>query len=443
VPPGHDPRHIEVKFRDDLVVELDAARTPRDPTGRGLSSARSERVLRDLRGAGARWDRVSGVDPRRVDEMRYRAERSLRRAIADFNDYFVLTLPPGADAARWMDELNALPEVELASPLPLPVPAPLPGDFTSFQGYLGPAPAGIDAEGAWTLPGGTGAGVTICDLEYSWNLSHLDLTPVATFLAPGFTASDPFNSTDHGTAVLGEMASHPNGWGTTGASHGVGRAVAPVFLNGFYALTTALLQVSSHLEAGDVILIEQQAFGPRAGFVPVEWNLSVYNAILLAVGNGIHVVEAAGNGDEDLDDPIYQTGHAPFLPENDSGAIMVGAGAAPPSAFGSDVDRSRLYFSNYGSRVNVQGWGEGVATTGYGDLHNEGDNLTYTAYFAGTSSASPIIASAVASIEGVVEAETGLPAHPALLRALLERTGRRSNREDIPPRPIRSVRDPT
>lgn len=422
VPAGHDPVHVEVKFRDDLDLELDAARIP---AGRGLTSKRAERVLRDLHAIAARWDRVAGIDRARVDQLRHRAEQYLRRAIADFNGYFILTLPPGADAARWMDELNALPEVELASPLPLPVPAPIPGDLTPLQGYLTPGPAGIDAQTAWTIPGGTGSGVTVCDLEYSWNLGHQDLAPVATFLSAGFTASDPFNSTDHGTAVLGEMASHPNGWGTTGAAHGIGRAVAPVYLNGFYALTTAILQTISNLEPGDVMLIEQQAFGPRGDshFVPAEWSQSVYQAILLAVGNGIHVVEAAGNGGENLDDPIYQTGHAPFLPQNDSGAIMVGAGAAPASALGSDVDRSRLGFTNYGSRVNVQGWGEQVTTTGYGDLYSEGTNLLYTKHFGGTSSASPIVASAVAAIEGVVEAETGLPAHPALLRAVLERTG--------------------
>jgi hypothetical protein len=74
--------------------------------------------------------------------------------------------------------------------------------------------------------------------------------------------------------------------------------------------------------------------------------------------------------------------------------------------------------------VNVQGWGHNVTTTGYGGLYfAEGMNLLYTNGFNGTSSASPIVASAVASIEGIVEAETGLPAHPALVRALLERTG--------------------
>ena len=61
-------------------------------------------------------------------------------------------------------------------------------------------------------------------------------------------------------------------------------------------------------------------------------------------------------------------------------------------------DRVRLDFSNYGSRVDVQGWGRMVATLEYGDLQSctgaEADytDRHYTGEFAGTSSASPIVA---------------------------------------------------
>lgn len=45
------------------------------------------------------------------------------------------------------------------------------------QGYLKPASDyGIDAEYAWTVPGGTGKNVNIADIEYAtWNLDHQDL----------------------------------------------------------------------------------------------------------------------------------------------------------------------------------------------------------------------------------------------------------------------------
>ena len=46
---------------------------------------------------------------------------------------------------------------------------------------------------------------------------------------------------------------------------------------------------------------------------------------------------------------------------------MVGAGGPPREGY---RDRARLDFSNYGSRVDVQGWGRKVATLDYGDLQS-------------------------------------------------------------------------
>lgn len=43
------------------------------------------------------------------------------------------------------------------------------------QGYLGPAPAGIDARFAWTVAGGDGAGASLIDVEQGWNWNHADL----------------------------------------------------------------------------------------------------------------------------------------------------------------------------------------------------------------------------------------------------------------------------
>src|SRR5205085_3874840 len=57
------------------------------------------------------------------------------------------------------------------------------GDFLeTFQGYLDPAPLGIDARYAWTVAGGRGENVRICDIEYSWNLTHNDLLNAASSL---------------------------------------------------------------------------------------------------------------------------------------------------------------------------------------------------------------------------------------------------------------------
>ena len=64
------------------------------------------------------------------------------------------------------------------------------------------------------------------------------------------------------------------------------------------------------LEPGDTMLIEQQTDGPgpaSGDYVPSEWGLPVYDAIRTTVLTGIIVVEAAGNGGWDLDDPIAAT----------------------------------------------------------------------------------------------------------------------------------------
>ena len=147
--------------------------------------------------------------------------------------------------------------------------------------------------------------------------------------------------------------------------------------------------------------------GRQLGLVPVEWHSATWQAIRNAVAYaGVTVVEAAGNGNEDLDHPDYATGHHPFLddPGSDSGAIIVGAGASPASWM---ADRSRLsnlstlgyeWGSNFGSRVDAQGWGDGIVTTGYGDLPlSGGGNENYT-QFGGTSGASPCIAGACAIV---------------------------------------------
>ncbi|MGE0308251.1 MAG: S8 family serine peptidase, partial [Acidimicrobiia bacterium] len=156
---------------------------------------------------------------------------------------------------------------------------------------------------------------------------------------------------------------------------------------------------------------------------------------------GIIVVEAAGNGFQNLDDAVYgvrPTGFPtswtnPFNPNNpSSGAVVVGAGAPPSGNWGTD--RSRLDFSNYGARVDAQGWGREVVTTGYGNLQGGTDpDLWYTDTFSGTSSASPIVVGAIACVQGVLRARGRIPLSPARAIELLRSTG--SPQQDTAGRP--------
>ena len=123
----------------------------------------------------------------------------------------------------------------------------------------------------------------------------------------------------------------------------------------------------------------------------------------------------------------------------DSGAIIVGAGQ-PPS---SGVDRQRAGFSSFGSRIDLQGWGSGVVTTGYGDLFKASDrpldpDFWYTGVFGGTSSASAIVAGAVANLQGIALDQSGIPLAPLQIRTLLVQTGSPqlgNTAEPIGPRP--------
>jgi hypothetical protein len=116
----------------------------------------------------------------------------------------------------------------------------------------------------------------------------------------------------------------------------------------------------------------------------------------------------------DLDSVVYGGW---FNPIHDSGAIMVGAGAV-----GS---HSPLCWSNEGSRVNVHGYGNAVVTTGYGGLFNPTGlcDQQYTSGFGGTSSASPMIVGACASLQGISKAKYGVTLTPAQMRATLPYNG--------------------
>ena len=179
---------------------------------------------------------------------------------------------------------------------------------------------------------------------------------------------------------------------------------------GVFNLAQALTNAAGQLKAGDVILIELQAPGPNNKYVAMQFWPDIFSAILAATAKGITVVEAAGNGDENFNLPIFNNTGL----QKDSGAIVVGAGIPPANFFDFDggggfgaayqnigVPRSRIWFSNYGKIVDAQGWGFHVTTLGYGDLQGDpSENRWYTLRFSGTSSASPIVTGAAACIQG-------------------------------------------
>ena len=348
---------------------------------------------------------------------------------------------PGAEPAVHLNDMApAADEAPPTSP-----------DFSARQLYLDAAPGGVEARWAWTQAGGRGAGIRIIDVEGAWRFTHEDLN-VNQGGVVGGTMSADIGWRNHGTAVLGEFSGDNNSFGIQGiASDAV---VSAISIFGGPGSAGAINAAAGRLGAGDVILIELHRPGPRnafanradqRGYIAVEWWPDDFAAIRNAVNRGIIVIEAAGNGAENLDDAIYQTPAAgfpagwtnPFRRTNrDSGAIMVGAGAPPPGTHGRNhgADRSRLDFSNWGALIDAQGWGREVTTCGYGDLQGgTNEDLWYTDTFSGTSSASPILVGVAASLQGMARARGHAVLTPAQFRNCLRTTG--SPQQDEPGRP--------
>jgi len=417
---------IEVMFAWESKVRMRAGAL------RDLRTDALEGVEATLLGlARHEWSRICDVPEEKLDEIRVRGERETGVPVYNLNNIYRLRIPAGEDVWEISRALEALPGVMRARPVPKPTPPPLPPDYEPQQGYLDPAastPTGIDAEYAWTRPGGTGSGVTVCDLEYGWDYNHADVTKA---LGSQINANVTPLWEDHGTAVIGELVSDDNGWGTKGICYGASLQTCGTYYGSpspSWNVPGAMAVAIANLSAGDVIILEQQweYTSGAEDYVPIEWWTDyypdpqsyngVYAAIINAVSNGIHVVQAGGNGAVD-------TGALTWY--GDSGAIIVGAGGVPGGGW-PQGDLEKLSFSSYGPRFNLQGWGEEVVTTGYGDLYSaEGEDYYYTDTFAGTSSASPIVAGAVACCVGHWTAQGGDASDltPDMLRTLLSNTG--------------------
>ncbi|WP_081865874.1 S8 family serine peptidase [Blastococcus sp. URHD0036] len=337
---------------------------------------------------------------------------------------------------------------------------PATPSFEGRQGYLDAAPGGIDARYAWTVAGGRGVGVRVIDCEWGWRFTHEDLAQNSSGVLVGSSLSydaDPTagtsnnRSVNHGTAVIGEIGGDTNAVGITGIAPDAAVGAASF---ASFSSAGAITRAADKLGAGDIILLEIHRPGPRhnfqsrddqLGYIGIEWWPDDYAAIQYAVSRGIIVVEAAGNGAENLDDGLYDTRPAtfpaswrnPFNPANTSSqAVLVGAGAPPPGTHGGNhgADRSRLGFSNYGRRVDCQGWGREVTSTGYGDLQGgSATDLWYTDRFSGTSSASPIVVGALACAQGVIRAQGGTLLTSSAAIGALRSSG--SPQQDEPGRP--------
>ena len=240
----------------------------------------------------------------------------------------------GDRAQELTARLAALPEIETAYVKPGAVPArtapqgppaqpalteakrlkegaPATPDYTGRQGYLRPAPEGVDAYWSWQRPGGSGQGVTVVDVEGAWQLGHEDLADKLAGIVVGNPVQD-VAWRNHGTAVLGVIGGDRDEKGITGIAPEAVTAAASFQGIGSAA---AIHAAAERLSPGDILLIELHRPGPRfdyevrddqRGYIALEWWPDDFAAIRWATSKGVLVVEAAGNGGESLDDAVYE-----------------------------------------------------------------------------------------------------------------------------------------
>lgn len=390
-----------------------------------------------LRSKNLRPQPLFSLPEDRLNRFRERAMAHSGQVLTDLRSFVSLRIPsrPGFSFIDELAHLNRFNWVVVAY-LEAPVQALLDFDppiddiapvgitplLVNHQRYFYPAPEGVGLFSAWVNPWAKGAGTRVMVYDNNYRASHEDLPDL--FFTTGGNPVDE----QHGTAVLGILGARHNGLGMKGgvyeADIGFQKAASA---GGSHA--NNLLNGAMQMGHGDVLVTEVgrkiNALGfscdcnpTQANTVPIEFYPAEYQAIEQIIAAGITVVEAAGNGCVDFDDPVFQDMFNTSL--QDSGAIWAGASLAD--------QRSPTCYSNSGVRVNLHAWGEQVATL----LHlredevaifDEGLDRRYGPNFGGTSSAAPIIAACAASVQAQAGATIMGPLSPLEVRELLMETG--------------------
>lgn len=414
---SEDATNLVVKFVEGSAVRL---RGGAFASGAGMPVAGVHAAITEATSVARLFEREEAVLDREREQIVRRLAAAGVQGVdppAELNLWFRVRLPTvAAGVAAWRAlAADALVETVLADtppgyqadPQDLPPTTP---DFSASQGYLSAAPGGIQIAAARVIPGGRGEPLQILDIETGLIVDHEDI-PLA--VAANVIGANP-SPTYHGVAVAGELVADKNGYGVNG---GVFKARYKFHSHQSFNWASSVNVAAANSQPGDIIVLEVQLPCPVTGtsVCPMEGRQDVFDAVQLATLAGIHVVAAAGNGNQNLDNPVF--GGAFNRSVRDSGAVLCGATTGSPLV--------RASFSNYGSIVDANGWGGSVTTTGYGALFfpNSDARQTYTSNFTGTSSATPIVTSAAAATLGAAKFQLGQILTPAQLRTMLQTHG--------------------
>ncbi len=268
------------------------------------------------------------------------------------------------------------------------------------QGYVEPSTAGgVGAIGAWELPGGTGDQAKIWVVDEGYDETHDDLPHdrIEYIVRP---EGSPGRA--HGTMVLGVLVARLEPAPVTGIAHGAQVFISSTHIYNSSDRTRLAIDDAvsdNRLTAGDVLLPEKET---EKG-MPLETEEDIAEAFCQAATLGITVVEPAGNSGSPVG-PLSQ------LPEF-LWPVMVGAWR-PPGPAARARWSSANESSNYGERVDCQGWGSCVYTTQAG-------STPYNPDFGGTSAASSMVAGVVAVVQSISKAAGRGPLPPFVVREKL------------------------
>ena len=267
--------------------------------------------------------------------------------------------------------------------------------------------------------------------------------------------------------MLGVLGGAHNGRGVSGICPGAALQGVSFFGEG-WGTAAAIRKAADTLRAGDILLMEMMRAGPNAprdatpdsqvGYIPLDYWPDDFAAIAYAVRRGVVVVAAAGNGAQDLDDRALRRLRRPRQPVR---ARRAGLGRDPRRRGRAAARHPRPLRAGpladgllqLRPRIDAQGWGREVATTG--GLGRGPDALRpgpvedrwYTDRFSGTSSAAPMVAGALACVQGVLRAAGRRPLTPGAgarraARDRLRSSRRRRRAEPIGNRPDLGRADP-
>lgn len=408
-----DPRVIEIKFKDDTEV---SAANDRIKLGNAAADQRLSAVI----GARAVDDAAPVFTGSRtsLDTRRAKLVAAGKRA-PDLTTFVRVRIAANQDPAAVLRKLKADPAVASAQAVPAFEVLATP----DLSGYQTPLFGLLGISSASSAAGILGGNVNVTDVEYGFDDGHEEFAGSPAKVTRG-TANFGSNveSFEHGTAELSIVGGRRDGKGIDG--------IAPSADSRFYTKSSvlggldpgqAVLDTADTYGRGDVIFLPIGAVLPGE-HAPIEYLESVYAAIVYATGKGITVIEGAGNGSNDIGAGAAGT---QLNARANSGAIIVGAGNPSTTCVSTQAARSKLDFSSYGARVDLQAPGKCVPTAGYGDLYgsNNGviDHDDYRASFGGTSSATGLTAGVVAALSSHYEAINSQPLDGALLKRALIR----------------------